>query len=784
MRIAVAGKGTSSDGGCVLGYSTKSIGAVGLALTLIAATPAVADDAAPKTEVITVTAQKRSEDIKEVPLNITVLSGTQLQEQHINDITDLSREVPGLSFSNEGGSGLSKIELRGISSDAGSPTVGIYLDEVPITMRNLLNTGATEPQFFDLDRIEVLRGPQGTLYGASSMGGTIRFISKQPDLDDYGGSLYSELSGTKHGGINYEESGVVNVPLVKGMAALRLGFDYLDNSGYINQLSPTGQVVDTDINDETTGVLRATLKARLSSDLTITPAVFFQRLRVDDTSVYDLSLPALSTEKLVAERGRDTLFVPSITVDYDLHWADLTSVSSYFWRQFNRVQDGTYYNSVLLANTLAGDSATVAAFPTVDPTPIGKLPSPAYIYPTTRQYSEELRIASKSTQESGRSYSWIGGLYFSDQHVHLSDQEYITGVGAALQSLYGTSSVNIPVIADPLANDLVYSNTDSYDERQYAVFGEVSYNPIDTIRLTAGLRYNFARESLGGTGGGYYNADAAPQFGFNSRSYAATPKFAATWDVTETTTVYANASKGFRLGAPNQPIPQFECAADFQNLGISGAPDRYNSDSLWSYELGDKARLLGNRLTIDAAVYYITWKNVQQHIYLPICGFDYTTNAGNAESYGTEVSMRGRVTPELVLTASASYTHSTLTQADPGLGASVGDKLLGTPDWTAAFGAEYTRQIRDGMDGFIRADWEWTGASHGAFSNADPDYGRPVYNVLNASVGADFGSMVVSLFVKNLLDQNKTIQRPSLLSVNEGYTVRPLTVGVALSKDF
>ncbi len=730
------------------------------------------------------TAQKRSEDVKEVPLNISVLTGTQLQEQHINDITDLSREVPGLSFSNEGGTGLSKIELRGISSDAGSPTVGIYLDEVPITMRNLLNTGATEPQFFDLDRIEVLRGPQGTLYGSSSMGGTIRFISNQPNLDDYGGSIYSELSGTKHGGINYEESGVLNVPLIKGMAALRLGADYLDNDGYIDQLSTSGQLLAHDINDEKTGVLRATLKARLNDDLTVTPAVFFQRLRVDDTSVYDLSLPSLSTEKLVAERGRDTLFVPSVTVDYDLHWADLTSVSSYFWRQFNRVQDGTYYNSVLLASTLAGDPATVAAFPNVDPTPIGNLPSPAYIYPTTRQYSEELRIASKSSADTGRPYTWIGGLYFSDQHVHLSDQEYITGVGAALQKLYGTSSVNIPVISDPLTDDLVYSNTDSYDERQYAVFGEFTYMPWETVRLTAGLRYNFARESLGGTGGGYYNADAPPQFGFNERSYAATPKFAATWDITQTQTVYANASKGFRLGAPNQPIPQFECSADFQTLGVTGAPEKYNADSLWSYELGDKARFWGNRVSIDTAIYYITWKNVQQHIYLPICGFDYTTNAGNAESYGTEVSIRARVTPSLVLTASADYTHSTLTKVDPGLGASVGDKLLGTPDWTAAFGADYSMPISDGMDGFIRADWEWTGPSHGAFDNTDPDYGRPVYNVLNASVGADFGSLVVSLFVKNLLDQNKTIQRPSLLSVNEGYTVRPLTVGLSVSKEF
>ena len=766
-----------------MGQRSRALGTASLAFCLLASLSALADPT-PTTEVITVTAQKRAEDVKEVPLNITVLTGTQLQEQHINDITDLAREVPGLSFSNEGGTGLSKIELRGISSDAGSPTVGIYLDEVPITMRNLLNTGATEPQFFDLDRIEVLRGPQGTLYGASSLGGTVRFISKQPDLDDFGGNVYSELSGTKHGGINYEESGVVNVPIVKGLSAIRLGADWLDNSGYINQLSPSGQLIDDDINDEKTGVLRATLKARLNDDLTITPAVFFQRLRVDDTSVYDLSLPSLSTAKLVQERGRDTLFVPSITADYDLHWADLTSVSSYFWRQFNRVQDGTYYNSVLLANTLAGDPATVAAFPNVDPSPIGRLPSPAYIYPTTRQYSEELRLASKSMADTGLPYSWIGGLYFSDQHVHLSDQEYITGVDGALETLYGTSPVNIPVISNPLTDDLVYSNTDRYDERQYAVFGEFTYSPVDTVRLTAGLRYNFARESLGGTGGGYYNADAAPEFGYNSRSYAVTPKFAVTWDVTQTQTLYANASKGFRLGAPNQPIPQFECSADFANLGISGAPERYNSDSLWSYELGDKARLFDNRLSVDAAVYYITWKNVQQHIYLPICGFDYTTNAGNAESYGTEVSMRGRVTTDLVLTASASYTHSTLTQVDPGLGATVGEELLGTPLWTAAFGAEYTHPVRDGMEGFIRADWEWTGPSRGAFSNTDPDYGRPVYNVLNASVGADFGSMVVTLYAKNLLDQNKTIQRPSLLSVSEGYTVRPLTIGVTLSKDF
>jgi outer membrane receptor protein involved in Fe transport len=776
---------------------------IGCTLSIVAG-PAGADDTpppavAPGTETITVTAQKRAQDVKEVPLSITTIGGEDLKQEHITDYTDLSRAVPGLAFANTGGSGLNKLELRGVSSNADEPTVGLYLDDAPITTRNLINTGAAEPKFFDIDRVEVLRGPQGTLYGASSTGGTIRFITNQPDLDNFGGTALSMLSGTEHGGINYEENGVVNIPLVDGKAALRLGADVVDDSGYINHFSTTGVLTDQGVNDERTFAFKGAFKVLPTDGLTVTASLFFQRLRSDDTSVYvlpstqfnanpfvpNVNLPPLAEDKLVPERGRDTLFLPSVTVDYDLGWGDLTSVSSYFWREFPRQQDGTFYNSVLLAETLQSLSAQ---FPNVDPTPISRLPSPAYITPEINTYSQEIRIASKSEKESGLPYSWIAGLYFSDQHLHLSDQEYILGLNSTIAQLYGappnfvlgqTANIN-----GPLLGDLVYSQTVRYDERQYAAFGEGSYHPLDDLTLTAGARYSFARSSDGGTGAALFNADAPLQFGDNSHDYALTPKFAAVYDLDPDTSIYANASKGFRLGGPNTPTPIFECITDYQALGIKGTPLTYGPDSLWSYELGSKTRQLGGSIVASIAGYYVDWKNVQQHIDLQTCGFDFNANIGNAIVFGSEAEIRGRVMPDLSLGLTGSANRSDITKAQPGSGAAVGDKLLDTPDWSATFDIDYTRSLTPELDGFARAEWVWTGAEHGAFLVDDPNHQNPVYDVVNTTIGIERGNLVVSLFAKNLFDQNKTTQRPSLLSTNEGYTVRPLTVGLQVSTDF
>jgi len=804
----------------------------------LAQQPAAAPPAPPATaaaaesnglETVTVTAQKRTENIKEVPLSVTVIGGEQLQEHHIEDFTDLARSVPSLSFDNGGGAGLSAIELRGVSSESGAATVGIYLDDVSMTVRSDFNSGATEPKFFDVKDIEILRGPQGTLYGASSMGGTIKFISNPPDLDKFEGSAEATISGTEHGGVNSTDNLVLNIPLAPSVAALRIGFEYDLQSGYIDRYAPAnaifscplpspetdfsctnatpipGKLITAGANQEQAYVFKAALKYRPDDTLVITPSMFVQTLAADDTSVYDLGTPLITT-KPVQESGKDSMFVPAITVDKDFGWSDLTSITSYFWRHFRRTEDGTFYNSELMANTFdtqfssppiipnAGfpgaytssptgflpDPAT--AFPNVNPTAIGYLPGLTYLSPTYSQYSEEIRLASKSFDQTGLPYTWIAGLYFADQRSHLSDQEFQLGLNALVQRLYGVSFLQLTGL--PAPSDEVYSNTISYDERQYFAFGEVAYRPIPALTATIGLRYGFARSSDNSFAGSYYNYGASPYEESVTHVYPLTPKFALNYQVDDDTSVYANAVKGFRLGGANIQIPLFECTADFAGLGITKAPETYGPDSLWSYEIGTKSTLLDNKLSIFLAGYYEQWKNVQQFVFLDFCGFDFNTNAGNAEIYGTDLEMHYKVTPELTANVTAGYTHDQLTSVAQGVGATVGERLLAVPDWSATFGVDYTRSITDEIDGFARVDWDWTGHSIGAFSPDDPDHDRPVYNIVNASLGAVYGDLEVSLFAKNLFDMGKTIQRPNLLAVNGGYTVQPLTVGLTVSKDF
>ncbi len=765
--------------------------------------PVLADPSQTQNETlenIVVTAQKRVEDIKEVPLSVSVVSGDELKETHTADYEDLTRSVPGVSFSSLGGAGLDRIEMRGISSSAGSPTVSMYVNDVPITMPNLVNTGASQPRFFDLDHVEVLRGPQGTLYGSSSMGGSIKFVTNQPQVDTYSASVYLDLSGTEHGGINYEGNTVANIPLVDGKMALRIGIDDDHESGYINNLSPiTGQTLKNGTNTQDSQTGRMALRIEPNPDLEILPELTLQRTTIGDTSVFYLDDPVYDQSKLVKESGQDTMILPSLTVKDDLHWADLTSVSSYFWRHYPRTQDGTYYNSVLLESELAGDSTLAANYPNADPTPVGAIPSAAYITPLYSQFSEEMRLTSKPMEETGLPFSWIGGLFFSDFRLHLSDQEYMNGLSAALPQIYGGTSahdiLNTVLMDSGLTNqnynnfllsslDEVYMQRYTENQKQYALFGEITYKFWEKFKLTVGLRVIHSNDTISGIGGSYYNADAQPVYSGSTSYNGYTPKAALSYDVTDQGSLYASATKGVRLGGFNEPVPQFACTQDFANLGISKTPANYQADSLWSYELGTKLALFGNRVSLDTAAYYINWKNVQQDIPLDICGYDFVTNAGNAQSYGGEAEIRAKVTPELTLAATGSGTAATLTSVSQGSGASVGQNLIGVPDWTASFSLDYTMPLEGDDAFFARADYSLTGTSHGAFALTDPDYARPGYGDIGASIGLIWNHVQWQLYGKNLADNQKVIQHPNLLSVNQGYTLRPLTVGLSASAKF
>lgn len=724
-------------------------------------------------EEITVTATKRTENVRAVPQNISVLTGTQLQDQHVVDYADLAQAVPGLAFTSGGAGGLGNIELRGVSSIAGAATVGLYLDDISLSVRSVAGlTGAAQPKLLDIDRIEVLRGPQGTLYGAGSEGGTIRFISNQPKLDEFEGSFHSELAGTDRGGLSYDEEGVVNVPLMAGISALRLSAGYSEDAGYLKRLGLSGNVLATDAGGTGTGVIRVSSKWLLGDGWTVTPSMFYQNGRQDDQSIYYPNAGRFESIKQLPEPDHEQIAVPTLVITKDLGWSDFTSVSGMYWRKSDIQVDGTFQNSSYLAS--------------ISPAPfssdLANLESPIDYRMMTNQISQELRLASKSMQETGLPFAWVAGFYYSDQHLTTSDYEHVTGFTSLFEKLYGQTPDAF--FGAPFPNDAVYHSVRHYDERQYAVFGEANYAILSNLKATAGLRYLYARESLNRYGGDFFDLGDPSPVSKLSRAYAATPKFALNYDITDDNSVYANATKGFRLGGPNRPVPSSICAADLSGLGLSSAPDSYNSDSLWNYEVGTKNRLLNNRMTVTVAAFDIEWKNIQQTVSLPGCGFDFVKNAGTARNYGAELEMHYKVTPDITLGLNGAYTHDRLIAVTPNTGAAVDDRVLGTPDYTIGVSGEYHHSVTDTLEGYIRSDYNFNGKSSGTFTKSDPDHYRPTYGIANASIGIEAGSWNFELFAKNLANETKVIQKIYFSASDTNVTPRPLTIGMAFTKQF
>jgi iron complex outermembrane receptor protein len=841
------------------------------------ATPPAAQTAATAGQIpeVTVTAQKRSESTKDIPVSITAVTGDNLKEQHIDNVEDLTRAAPSISFGAGGtgagaGEGLDNIEIRGISSTSGSATVGVYLDEVSITVPNYYD-GMTQPQPFDIQRLEILRGPQGTLYGASSMGGTVRFITNKPDLDTYSTRVTGDVSGTMHGGVNYDGSFVTNMPIVAGKLAVRFGADYGADAGWIDSynsapapgiasvlsninpasvvvppgytLNANGRNVESPFigqtpttlnrsgtNDERHGVFKFSALLKTEDDWTFTPSVWLQRNQSSDSPVFYPSMGLYKNMKEVSEFGNDRVFVPSLTVEKGTPFGDITSVTSYFARNFSRQTDGTYYNDTVfsqllgfqgafgsypIANGGAYPAATAAQLQAASAT-IAHIPS--YVNFTTKygQISQEIRIASNKPVDGDLPLRYTAGIYYSDQWNYHQNEENSPGLGAAFEKIYGVpigspdgrdivGGTLLPgfdpaeVSSNLFANDLIFSETMHQDTRQLAAFGQLDYDILPTLHATAGLRYVYARDAYHRIGNGYYDISNDHDYTQLSHYYRATPKFSLAYDLTPDTSLYATAAEGFRLGGPTGPVPDVICGGDYANLSIKNASSKYGSDKLWSYEGGVKALLDDRTLSINSSVYFITWKDIQQRINLPICGFNFITNVGNAQSWGgeTEIKWKPRFATGLTLSASGNAGKSIITKSlVPGI-AQVGEHVLFTPDWTLAFGAEYAWSITEEVGGFVRGDYTWNGKSHGTYNKSgspspcalnvecfSPNYSDPMYGILNASAGVDMGDMQIYLFAKNLANDQTIIQRPQVNTVITGYTVRPLTVGLSVAKQF
>ncbi|NPD70417.1 TonB-dependent receptor, partial [Acetobacteraceae bacterium] len=579
-------------------------------------------------EEVVVTANKRRQNSRKIAGSIGVITGKQLIDHHVESYEDITRVLPGVSFAAHNGPGQDNISIRGVSSTVGNPTVGIYIDEVPIITQNGYE-GAAQPRILDLDRLEVLRGPQGTLYGASSEGGTIRFITNQPNLEKYGAVINSDVSGTVHGGANSDQQLTVNLPVIKDKFALRISGELLNNSGWIDNQSLDGNLTKSGTNYERTGVVRVTGLIQLAPDFSLTPSLYYQNLFTGDSPNFFEGLGTYRQNKQVREWIKDEIYIPSLTIRKGIgNFADLTSITSYFQRNVDRQADGTAFNSTALSQFYL-DPAYPEHQAQNDST-LGNSPSPVLFLDRFKTVTQEVRLASKANQR----LRWVLGFFYSDQKWTHDDYETIPGYSQAFQNIYGFN-VNESVLGSPANpglwnNNVVWQVYDHNEISQYAGFGQIDYDLTPRLHLSAGERYVYAHETFSETGGGFFDLGGAGTMGSpyrQSASFSApTPKFSATFDLSPHTSVYSTIAKGFRLGGATTPNTNVSCVAGLDQLGFKSAPSTYGSDQLWSYEAGLKSLLLHNTLSVNVAGYYINWSHIQETITIPICGGAFNYN--------------------------------------------------------------------------------------------------------------------------------------------------------------
>ena len=807
----------------------------GLVVLLDRSVFAASADAAPAAETdtleeIVVSADKRLENVRDVPVSIGVVEGKDIESLRVESIEDISRLVPGISFAahNNGpnGPGQDNITIRGISSTVGNPTVGIYIDEVPIITLTGYE-GDAEPRLIDIDRVEVLRGPQGTLYGASSEGGTVRFLTTTPDSHDFSARIKQDVSYTTHGGLNADTQGVVNIPLIENVFAVRVSAEVGGDSGYVDRYALTGSLA---AGTATAGALE---KEGTNSDqnlafhvkalwtpsetLSVTPDLLYQQSNAADTSTFIPSLGLYDTFAQVPAFIHDTLFIPSLTAKIGLGFADLTSITGYVDRRVNRQTDGTYFNTTAISQFYL-DTAGTPPYTTHqagNDDILGNISSPVLFRDEFHTWTQEFRLSSPADQKRVK---WVAGVFLADQEYSHLDYETAPGYSAAFQSIYGYNINNDPILNPSISNppylpnfwgnDLVWTVFDHNNTTQYAAFAQVDFLVTDFLHVGIGDRYVKAHESFTESGGGFFDFGGGgtgtctinppatscvptPPSGPYAQATdftTSTPKVTVTYDVAELSSLYASAGKGFRLGGATTPNTNASCIAGLKELGYSNVPTSYGPDSLWSYEFGTKSLVFEKTMSINADVYLIDWQSIQQSIVIPICGGQFNTNVGDARAIGGEIEARLKppVVPGLVLGVNLGAEHAYITSTVNATAFAVGDHVLYTPEYTATVLADYGWHLADGVGAFVRGDYEYTGKSYGAFSpqSNQPFFIDPAYSVVNLNAGITWARIELSAYAKNLADNKTILQSPQINSVTEGYTLRPRTVGLSIQAKF
>ena len=724
-------------------------------------------------EQIIVTANKRQEAARTVANSVTALSGRDLDRKQQVSLQDIASEVPGMSLEADDKSAV-RIVLRGLNTGSVGVTVASLLDDVPTNPSGALNNAAiNSPNFdtYDLQRIEVLRGPQSTLYGATAEGGLVKYVTNAPDPSGFHGGLETGVNGEPSGGIGGSLKGFINVPLADGKAALRLtGWNewipgYVDNPG-------TGR---SDSNSGRQYGWRASLLVTPVEDLTIRLTAERQTLygnNADDIQVVGAAtdptapganqlgfLHGLSNATALQQPSQNESAVYYASVNYDVGWSSLTSITGFTFGKFRSFYDATATNVApglpigAYLGSVYGASAVVDERQNSD----------------TDKFTQEVRLASEPGQTFlGNELNWLGGVYYTHETENLL-QYYDSRNPAQLAASPLSPATGGAMLDDSLS--------------EWAFFGQADYHFLPSLDLELGGRWS-GNAQHSGTGFAccllYGPSSTEPEIFSNDHDalYSIAPR----WHPTDATMLYARIATGYRPGGPNTPVP-----------GVTGIPTTYGPDHTVNYEVGVRQDFLNRTLTADITGYYINWKDVQilSLVNTPAGPVGVNGNAGDAISKGVEWSFAWAPLPGLRLSATGDYSDARLTVNAPGLGGAAGDFLPYVPNISSNLNAEYSWTPLDGYHAYVSGTWSYTGERYTGFAPAgqvtESHVPLPAYSTGALRTGVDHGPYSAELYINNISNAHAITYYANQGGLNEtglATIIQPLTIGFVLRAGF
>ncbi|HXY97344.1 MAG TPA: TonB-dependent receptor [Steroidobacteraceae bacterium] len=799
---------------------------------------------------VVVTAEKRTSTVQDTGASITAVSAQEIADRGIVDFNSLATSVPGIAM-RSAGPGQTEFEMRGLNSAGGnSSMVGFYLDETPLSSPASAQLGKEEidPTLYDLQRVEVLRGPQGTLYGSSSMGGTVKLVPNPPQLGTFAASGEVDTGYTGSGGsFNQKVNGMINLPIGDDLAIRFVGSEISD-SGWIKRIVfQDGLPVDTggyatennarppgfytypvaeQINGANTTTIdsaRVSLLWKPMDNLSITPILMYQLTRQAAPDEVDVNgNPTHPTVPSTLahwepydspEPQEDKFTLGSLKIEYQAPAFSVTSATAMWGRNTLVSQDSTEENEDAFGfpNYDAGDGSGDSPFGIG---PSGPAPNGPSVTEKdyTRQISEELRVTSTGTGP----FQWILGYFYQDLYSEWDEWAIAPQAGPAMVAIGLPATTNLYVDVQP---QVITQN---------AEFGEASWQFTPDLKGTVGLRHYHYSLSQSNMEYGVFTVNGGlgfpdePYFTGDSNTASGTdPKFDLSWKVDPDVLLYATIAKGFRLGGANQPIPVAEpvsCAAPVGPLQgnevslqakvlntcnpniLLQAPATFASDSVWNYEVGEKAELLDKHLILNISVYYERWMNPQ--IETNLSGYGIAANGADARIYGLEAEMQALLSREWTLGVNFGYTNAQFTADSPITGFPNGYSVPDIPDVTASATLRWKHELTNDLSlvGTLEGDYVGT--------RTDAPYGEsitiypgspgfidnfllhlPAYGFLNARLGFAGSQWTASLYVNNLTNKEALLDPQPQIDLQTNAFVRylvnrPLTAGLDFTFKF